>query len=100
MRTDSKIIADALRVLARKYLPPEEEDDSLVSGVLMEAADKLEELQEREAKLVEALKFYRINFIPYKQFEHLPGFAWKPSDELLEDCGNKAEETLKELGIE
>lgn len=55
-----------------------------------------EELGRENEKLRKALEFYRDGFERYKQHKHLPGYAWRPTETLLEDCGNIAKEALGE----
>jgi hypothetical protein len=43
-----------------------------------------------------ALAFYRDGFEPYKQHKHLVGFAWRPKEALLDDCGETARAVLSE----
>jgi len=51
-------------------------------------------LEAREAELVEALAFYQNGFEPFKEHKHLPGFAWRPKETLLDDCGEMARAAL------
>lgn len=53
MKAESKTIVEALRVLAVKYLP--EEEEGLTSEVIMEAADRIEELEAELAKACQVL---------------------------------------------
>jgi hypothetical protein len=51
---------------------------------------------DREARLVEALSFYRDAW-KYKINNRYGGLEWSPKDELLDDCGNRARALLAEL---
>lgn len=76
-------------------------DDYYVEGLycgLREEKDGLlvsyEDHVEIVNRLVEALKFYAAGFTP------VPGtfgLEWKPTEKLLEDCGNIAVDVISEL---
>lgn len=49
---------------------------------------------EEIAEYRKALEFYQNGFYPKRAFKYLPGMEWKPTEELLDDCGNIAKEAL------
>lgn len=51
-----------------------------------------EELAAENAKLADCANFYRLGFKPVKGTF---GIEWKPTEKLLDDCGNTAIEAIK-----
>lgn len=59
---------------------------------LANAESKRRELAAENAKLADCANFYRIGFKPVKGAF---GLEWKPTEQLLDDCGNTAVEAIK-----
>lgn len=59
---------------------------------LANAESKCRELAAENAKLADCANFYRIGFKPVKGAF---GLEWKPTEQLLDDCGNTAVEAIK-----
>lgn len=59
---------------------------------LANAESKCRELAAENAKLADCANFYRLGFKPVKGAF---GLEWKPTEQLLDDCGNTAVEATK-----
>ena len=59
---------------------------------LANAESKCRELAAENAKLADCANFYRLGFKPVKGTF---GIEWKPTEQLLDDCGNTAIEAIK-----
>ncbi|WP_446029094.1 hypothetical protein [Lelliottia amnigena] len=59
---------------------------------LAESQSKLEEMVAENAKLADCANFYRIGFKPVKGAF---GIEYRPTEQLLDDCGNNAIEAIK-----
>ncbi|EPM8445610.1 hypothetical protein ACTR42_004653 [Citrobacter freundii] len=59
---------------------------------LANAESKCRELAVENAKLADCANFYRLGFKPVKGTF---GIEWKPTEQLLDDCGNTAIEAIK-----
>lgn len=59
---------------------------------LANAESKCRELAAENAKLTDCANFYRLGFKPVKGTF---GIEWKPTEQLLDDCGNTAIEAIK-----
>ena len=59
---------------------------------LANAESKCRELAAENAKLADCANFYRLGFKPVKVAF---GIEWKPTEQLLNDCGNTAVEATK-----
>lgn len=58
------------------------------------AIERITTLTAQVEALRDALRFYQNGFEPYKEHKHLPGFAWRPKELLLDDCGETARAAL------
>lgn len=78
----------------------EDYNDWLVDNgsALLRAASERDAAVREVERLREALKFYSEGFIPRpakrNKYGLNPGLEWKPSEALLDDCGNVAMEAL------
>ncbi|OYQ93647.1 hypothetical protein B9P90_20765 [Citrobacter freundii] len=59
---------------------------------LANAESKCRDLAAENAKLADCANFYRLGFKPVKGTF---GIEWKPTEQLLDDCGNTAIEAIK-----
>ncbi len=70
------------------------QSDGPPNRTMTEAADRITTLEAQVEALAGALRFYQDGFEPYKEHKHLPGFAWRPKELLLDDCGETARAAL------
>ncbi len=86
--------AEKLAASMRGYGKTWENRHRDISNDFYQAADCIEAQAADNARLREALAFYRDGFEPFKEHKHLPGFAWRPKEGLLDDCGETARAIL------
>lgn len=91
-----KALDDFTKGRASMHVPPLDTD---VDMVLAECSDRLSELEAscaalaaENAKLSDCANFYRLGFKPVKGAF---GIEYRPTEQLLDDCGNTAIEAIK-----
>ena len=84
--TDKRIEADA-------------EDDRLDFSERAFTTIAFRQLMAEKQELIAALRFYQDAW-RYKTNKYYGGLEWFPSQELLDDCGNRAREVLAKHGGE
>lgn len=90
-KSDTNTIISALRILAVDI----KSDDGVANACIFEAADRLQELQAKLDKAVEALRFYAVGsqgLVPMSENSNI--FI----DEYTKDNGKTAKQTLEEIG--
>lgn len=89
------------RIVAEYF---DSDDEEFISNFILDIKKRDQAIRQSErAKaegLVEALEFYEHGAWKFKINKLYGGLEWSPTEELLEDCGNKAKEALTKFNNE
>lgn len=89
------VVGFILKEGAKNY--PREKANTQFIAAAPEMMAVIRELVKQRDMACEGLRFYDRGFEMYKQHKNLPGFAWRPTEALLDDCGETAKQTLAQI---
>ena len=91
LRGDMKVNESNAQYLVRKFSELQSQNADMAVQ-LANAESKCRELAAENAKLADCANFYRLGFKPVKGAF---GIEYRPTEQLLDDCGNTAIEAIK-----